>query len=255
MTEFYDPERASKFRFDGDVMTIDETAIQSGEFRTFSDRGEKIIYVGGTWEANNIDLSEADLVTGEVRRLTDAPGYVDPVDVSHDGQWLIIEDTRMYDRTFYIDAMRHIPPIIDTIVSGAAASIRNDGQRRYFQPVLLDKYGDRGDYQGQQINLEGDGSNGAVNDPNWNALADPKFSWDDTKIVYHQGLVIDPASTGHRFQRVWTQILHGTNLEALGAQPVPPEERTERQTINIFTIWFALSTNMLPCVLIQPVYP
>jgi hypothetical protein len=35
--------------------------------------------------------------------------------------------------------------------------------RRFFQPFLIDRYGDRGDYFGQQVNAEGDGSNGAIN--------------------------------------------------------------------------------------------
>jgi len=77
-----------------------------------------------------------------------------------------------------------------------ASSTRNNGPRRFFQPILVDRHGDRGDYYGQQINAEGDGTNGAINDPNWNGRADPGFSPDGTKIVFWQGLVVSPSCGG-----------------------------------------------------------
>lgn len=77
-----------------------------------------------------------------------------------------------------------------------ASSTRNNGPRRFFQPILVDGYGDRGDYYGQQINTEGDGSNGSINDPNWNVRADPAFSLDGTSITYWQALVVSPSCGG-----------------------------------------------------------
>lgn len=93
--------------------------------------------------------------------------------------------------------VRGIPPITDMITSSVCSSTRNNGRRRFFQPWLLDRYGDRGTYFGQQINAAGDGSPGSVNDPNWNAWADPKWSPDGTKIAYWQELVLSPACGGH----------------------------------------------------------
>ena len=35
-------------------------------------------------------------------------------------------------------------------------------------------------------------------------------------------------------------------VEARGIVPVPIEERTNRRTYSIFTLWFTVSTNLLP---------
>jgi hypothetical protein len=75
------------------------------------------------------------------------------------------------------------------------SSVRNNGQRRFFQPYLIDRYGDRGAYQGQQLNA-GNGAPGSISDPNWNGRADPRWSLDGTSVVYWQSLVSDPACGG-----------------------------------------------------------
>lgn len=96
----------------------------------------------------------------------------------------------------FMAGMRNVPPLTDLVSTTAASSTRNNGQRRFFQPYLLDRYGDRGDYYGQQINEAGDGSPGSINDPNWNGMADPRFSLDTTRLVYYQALVVSPACGG-----------------------------------------------------------
>lgn len=88
-----------------------------------------------------------------------------------------------------------IPSITDLVTSTAVASIRNNGQRRFFQPWLIDGYGDRGAYQGQQLNA-GDGSPGSVSDPNWNGRSQAAWSPDGTKIVYWQSIVTAPGCGG-----------------------------------------------------------
>jgi hypothetical protein len=75
------------------------------------------------------------------------------------------------------------------------SSVRNNRQRRFFQPYLIDRYGDRGSYQGQQLNA-GNGAPGSTSDPNWNGRADPRWSPDGTSIVYWQSLVSAPACGG-----------------------------------------------------------
>ncbi|KAG6364973.1 hypothetical protein INS49_006578 [Diaporthe citri] len=96
----------------------------------------------------------------------------------------------------WMSGMRGIPPLIDLVAVTVAASTRNNGVRRLFQPTLIDRHGDRDDYYGQRVNAGGDGSDGAVNDPNWNGRADPAFSLDGTKITYWQALVFSPACGG-----------------------------------------------------------
>ncbi|KAL2851031.1 hypothetical protein BJY01DRAFT_261244 [Aspergillus pseudoustus] len=142
-------------------------AIGVGELRGFSGAGDEILYIGPSIEANNIDIFAVHVITGKVRRLTSHPEYADPM---------------------WMTAMRGIPPLIDAITITAAASTRNNYQRRFFQPILIDRYGDRGSYFGQQVNAGGD--------VNWNGRADPAFSYDGTKIVYWQALVTSPACGG-----------------------------------------------------------
>lgn len=131
-----------------------------------------------------------------MRRITEHPEYCDPIAVSPDDNWDAVMDTRGSGRVSFFSALRGVPPLVDMLVAGAASAVRNNGDRRFFQPYLIDKYGDRGSYFGQRINAAGDGSDGSVNDPNWNGRADPQWSPDATKIAYWQALAIAPACGG-----------------------------------------------------------
>src|SRR2546423_2994586 len=79
--------------------------------------------------------------------------------------------------------------------------MRNNRNRRFFQPYLLDARGDRGDYHGQQLNACGakdDATPGSrsICDPLWNGRADPAWSPDGTEVVYWQALVTAPSCGG-----------------------------------------------------------
>ncbi len=178
-----------------DQLKTNYNGIEVGEFRGFSRNGREVFYVGYPFESSNIDLFAVDMPTGRVRRLTDNPEYADPIDASPDDKWMIVEDTRGSDRQMFLAAMRGVPPITDLLTSGAVSSVRNNGERRFFQPYLLDHDGDRGNYQGQQLNA-GDGKPGSTSDPNWNAMADPRWSPDGTRVVYWQTEVTSPACGG-----------------------------------------------------------
>jgi hypothetical protein len=176
-------------------LTINHQAIDVGEFRGFSKDGTEAFYIGYPWESDNIDVFAVNLTTGAVRRMTNNPGYVDPVDSSPDDGWVVMMETYPSTRMQFMSAMRQVPPINDMLTTGAVSSVRNNGQRRFFQPVLLDRYAERGTYQGQQLNA-GDESPGGIGDPNWNGMADPRWSWDGTMVVYWQAMVTSPACGG-----------------------------------------------------------
>ncbi|WP_241834621.1 TolB family protein [Pseudofrankia asymbiotica] len=179
-----------------DELVYNPAALSVGELRGFSGDGKEVAYIGYPAESSNIDVFAADLTTGKIRRLTSNPEYTDPIDISPDNNWTVAEDTRGTDRQMFLAGMRGIPPITDLITTSATSSTRNNGQRRFFQPYLIDRYGDRGSYQGQRINAAGDGGPGSVNDPNWNARSDPRWSPDGTSIVYWQALAVPPACGG-----------------------------------------------------------
>ncbi|KAI0490557.1 hypothetical protein F4859DRAFT_12265 [Xylaria cf. heliscus] len=193
---FNDAPQYQPIVVEGDKIRLNDEQISVGEFRGFSGSGKEVTYIGYPKESSNIDVFAVELSTGSVRRLTSHPEYCDPIDISSDDEWMVIMDTRGTDRQEFIAGMRNIPPLVDQVTTTATSSTRNNGVRRFFQPFLLDRYGDRGDYYGQQINVAGDGSAGSFNDPLWNGRADPRFSLDVTRVAYWQALVVSPACGG-----------------------------------------------------------
>ncbi|KAG2002855.1 hypothetical protein GB937_009391 [Aspergillus fischeri] len=225
------PNGPAAIMANGDELELHDEAITVGELRGFSGSGDEILYIGSPREANNIDVFAVHLVTGAVRRLTSHPEYTDPVAFSQDNKWFVAMDTRGSDRQMWMSGMRMVPPLIDLVTVTAASSTRNNGPRRFFQPILIDRYGDRGDYFGQQVNAEGDGSNGSINDPNWNGRADPAISPDTTLIVFWQALVTSPAcggvnplvcpnSTADGGRRYRLMVAHGTSRQPTKPAPV-----------------------------------
>jgi hypothetical protein len=193
----YNAEDPGFLQLEDREMRFNETAVVVGELRGFSGPGDEITYIGLSTESCNIDVYAVHIGTGRVRRITTHPEYVDPIAFSADDTSIVIMDTRGSDRQMFMAGMRGIPPVIDLVASTVAASTRNNGERRFFQPYLLDRYGDRlTGYFGQQVNAAGNGSSGAINDPNWNGRADPAFSLDSTRIGYYQKLVQSPACGG-----------------------------------------------------------
>ena len=190
------PGEEGLFIVNGTELQLNDDAITVGELRGFSGSGDEILYIGAPRESNNIDIFAVHIETGAVRRLTSHPEYTDPVAFSADNEWFVAMDTRGSDRQMWMAGMRHIPPLNDIVSVSVSSSTRNNGPRRFFQPILIDRYGDRGEYFGQTVNAEGDGKPGSVNDPNWNGRADPAFSPDSTRIVYWQALVIPPSCGG-----------------------------------------------------------
>ena len=193
---FGNPKLPPIVSVEGDQLFINRSAISVGELRGMTGTGKEIVYVGYPWESSNIDLFACDLTTGAVRRITAHPEYADPIAVSPDDKWQVVLDTRGSDRLMFMAAIRTIPPLTDLLTVSAVSSVRNNGPRRFFEPYLIDHDGDRNLYFGQKINAAGDGSPGSINDPYWNAGADPRWSLDGMRVVYYQMFAASPACGG-----------------------------------------------------------
>jgi len=166
-----------------------------GELRGFSADGKEAYGLNFPTWSNHIDLFATDLESGKTRRVTRTE-YIDPGTPSPDDKWFLGLDVHVAQRSHWVAAMDGLPPVNDMITTGLVSQTRNNGNRRFFQPMLLDRYGQRGDYQGQQLNGGFDAGPGGIGDPNWNARADPAWSPDGTKIVYWQTLVTSPECGG-----------------------------------------------------------
>lgn len=168
-----------------------------GEARGWTRDGKDAVGMGMP-ESGNVDMFITSLSSGDSHRLTSAPGYADPILMSPDDKWFVVFDNRTVDRHMYYGAMKGIPPLTDELTRMVMLSSRygyRNGMRRFFQPILLDRWGDRGNYAGQQLNA-GSGEPGSPSDPNWNARADPAWSPDGTAVVYWQALVNAPDCGG-----------------------------------------------------------
>ncbi|MFK4873524.1 TolB family protein [Novosphingobium sp. ZW T3_23] len=164
-----------------------------GEARGWTRDGRSAVGMGIV-ESGNVDMFITDLVSGHSHRLTRAPGYADPILMSPDDKWFVVLDNRTVDRHMYYGAMQGLPPLTDELTRMVMLSARygyRNGMRRFFQPILIDRDGDRGLYTGQQLNAGG-GAPGSPSDPNWNARADPAWSPDGTNVVFWQALVNAP---------------------------------------------------------------
>jgi len=205
-----------------------------GELRGFSADGREVYGIHTPEWANHVDLFATDLATGDTRRITRTE-YVDPATMSPDGQWLLAMDVNVSQRSHFVAAMDGMPPLNDMVTIALVSQVRNNRDRRFFQPMLIDRYGQRGEYQGQQINGGFNDGPGGISDPDWNGRADPAWSPDGTKIVYWQSLVTAPECGGANPQpcpestepgglRLRLMLAHLTDREPqkiAGPAPVP----------------------------------
>jgi hypothetical protein len=187
---------------DPNKLDFDDPAGVIGEFRGWSSDGKSALGIG-LQDSDNYDVFATSLATGSSRRLSRNPAYVDPIKASPNDKWNVIMDSRVDDRMMFIAGLSGVPPLTDQVtgVSFAVSSMRNNGNRRFFEPYLLDQYGDRGNYAGQQLNACPGGAtpkpgSGSICDPLWNGRADPAWSPDGTNVVYWQALVTAPACGG-----------------------------------------------------------
>jgi hypothetical protein len=193
-----------------------------GELRGWTNDGKAILGIQ-SYESSSVDLWATDLATGRSTPLTDHAEYTDPNFMSPNGEWLLSEEVAGSGRLDFISGMEGVPPITDQLpTTGYISQIRNNGQRRFFLPWLVNP----ARAQSEQINAGGD--------PNWNAAADPVWLANSTSVVWTENLAcganIQPtpctSSTepGGRNSRV--MIARFPTLRPSRAIPPPPVSDT-----------------------------
>jgi hypothetical protein len=170
---------------DGNLLRLNQAGMV-GEPRGWTADGRATLGIQSL-NADSMDAWATDLATGASRPVTRNAHYTDPMQMSPNGKWLLAEEVNGSGRLDFISGLPGIPPL--TSQGGTApyvSGIRNNGNRRFFSPWLVDpKTGN-----GFQIN--------AGSDKNWNIAADPAWLADSTAVVYTENLACGANPTPHR---------------------------------------------------------
>jgi hypothetical protein len=126
-------------------------------------RGGRDYLVAATAGAGHYDDLLIDLASGEVRRLTRHPDHDEDVNFSPDEEWMVLTSARGNRRVEFLGLLPR-PPFVDGIafsvhfvgIAGAPQDGLSPGTAAaerdcYAEPWLLDRYGERGDYLGQEL--------------------------------------------------------------------------------------------------------
>ena len=195
-------------------------ATPSSEIKRFIEGGAAIAGASAKKLGLNRDAGRLDVATGETQSLTHHPDYDEPVDVSPDGNWLVVGSKRNPDPAFDVMAAFGLVPrpnfvsIAANQLLGIWAFAGNFGQNRGLDTWLIDRLGARGDYIGQH--LSNDFCYGGRERQHWNA--------DGTRVA-----------KGERIRPVMSSDLECEGLperrlvvyELTSRTPVPPEDRPE----------------------------
>ncbi len=165
-------------------LTFTPTAM-IGELRGWTSNGQGILGIQ-SYESDSTDLWATSLATGRSVPLTDHAEYTDPNFMSPNGQWLISEQVKGSGRLDFVSAMEGIAPITGLISTAYVDEMRNNGNRRFFLPWLVNPAAGKS----EQINVGGD--------PNWNAAADPVWLADSTAVVWAENLACGANPTPHQ---------------------------------------------------------
>jgi hypothetical protein len=156
-----------------------------GELRGWSSDGRSILGIQ-SYESDSIDAWATSLATGRSEPLTNHAEYTDPMFMSPNGRWMINEEVAGSGRLDFISAAQGIAPITDLLTTAYVSGIRNNLNRRFFLPWLVDPATGRS----EQINAGGD--------PNWNAAADPVWLADSSGVVWAENLACGANPTPHQ---------------------------------------------------------
>ncbi|MFN2537278.1 MAG: hypothetical protein ABR549_03880 [Mycobacteriales bacterium] len=211
-----------------------------GELRGFTGNGRRVVGMCYA-SSNNTDICATELFTKGAlsERRTADPSYIDPVDVSPDDKRTVALEARQHGRFNYIAGLPGVPPINQVLLAsgGAAASGYRNGEHRFFQPYLLDRFPERDGYEGQQLNActgrDTERTPNSICDPNWGTQADPRWSPNGTRVVFGQNNAVAPdcegttgvvecsAKQGRQYRALVAQLVQRKPLRPLTVPTLP----------------------------------
>jgi hypothetical protein len=158
-----------------------------GEARGWSSDGQSILGIQA-YEDSSVDGWATSLATGASRPLTVHAEYTDPMQMSPNGKWMINDEVAGSGRMDWMSGLEGISPVTSNLLSlGDISQMRNDGNRRFFEPWLTSTNAPLT----EQVNA-------AVADPNWNAAADPDWLADSTAVVWAENYACGANPTPHQ---------------------------------------------------------
>jgi hypothetical protein len=148
----------------GDDPLLWQRLAANYEAKEAQPRGGRDYVIAGTPEAGHYDNVALDLETGEVRRLSRHPDHDEGVELSPDEAWMVTGSARGNERLEFLGLVPR-PPYIEGMAfsvhfvgvagqpSDGAGNPGGDPRERdcYLEPWLLDRWGERGDYLGQEL--------------------------------------------------------------------------------------------------------
>jgi len=197
--------------------TFDFALPASGEIKRFIDGGASIALLDQEYALNG-DAARVDVATGSRGRLTHHPDYDEPIDVSPDGEWLVVGSKRSLDPAFDVLAAFGLVPrpsfveLAGSILYSGWSFAGNLNGNRGLDTWLVDRHGARGGYIGQQ--LSDDPCYGGFERQHWNA--------DGTRVAKREQIrplqVGEPACAGLPSRRIVV-------YELTSRTPVAPGDR------------------------------
>ncbi len=159
------------------------------EVKQFTNDGSGVIVSRFTdgFEAANPDGVIIDLASGEEERLTRALDYDEPVEISPDGQWLIVGSGRT---TGLFETVSQVvrPGFMNPGLEAMFAPIFLTRRAPLLEPWLVDRRGARGAYLGQALAPDAIASG-------WDTRSITNWKPDGTAAVTWQISLEDPART------------------------------------------------------------
>lgn len=192
---------------------LDDARVVSsrGELKSFTPDGRRVlvaVFTPGPYETANPDVVSIDLATGDEARVTAAPDYDEPVELSPDGRWYAVGSGRgsgLFETVAQVRRPSLLGPALDPLTAYLFA---------HHRPELLDGWVVR-------TGSEASGATGQrIAGPEGGYDARPIWNWrpDGTALTYWEG-----RGTGFETDPTDTRLVVAELVDRRPRQASPPD--------------------------------